>query len=141
MMQSKSNTRRKSHLRLVTPPAQNPVEKAMASYTAQPLAVRRGGDIFTALNATDDLYESLGIYERDTAILFHTGDVGANDIGVIETEDGTWLGTYRPAPGGYITFECDGETTRYRPGTARLVGRIIHVERRGKIFKRFRPIR
>lgn len=142
-MPKNDNTRRKPRprLRLVTPPAQAPVEKATASYAGQPPAGRQAGDAFMALDATDDLYESLGIYERDAAILFYTDDVRAGDIGVIETEEETRLGTYRPAPGGYFTFECDGETTRYRPGVARLVGRIVHVERRGKIFKRFRPIR
>jgi SOS-response transcriptional repressor LexA len=132
----KNSTKRK-HLKLVAP-RPHPTEDTVEVF--YPAGFHAGDDTFS-MTAADNAHAHAGLYEGDTAVCYATLDVTADDIAVIEINGECWLGKYRPAPGGYFSFEEDGETKRFKPGTALLLGRVCHFERRGEIVRRLRPIR
>lgn len=125
-------------MKLVAPREPEPFEGTLAAF--RPDGHRRGDATF-AMTAVDNAHAHAGLYEGDTAVCYETQDVTAEDIAVVEIKGENWLGRYRPAPGGYFTFEQGDEVQRFRPGTALLVGRVCHYERRGEIIRRLRPIR
>jgi hypothetical protein len=90
--------------------------------------------------------------EGDHAITYVADDILAGDLVAFEAADGKLVRRYRPAPGGYMTFEtvCDQSeplpygwqhVATYKPGEVKIVGRVVHVERKGAIVLRLRPIR
>jgi hypothetical protein len=139
-MPRQNNTKRK-HLKVVPPPKPKRNGWCGHMFVTLPEGYRDGDDCFTVTAAGDE-HERL--YAGDTGVVYTTQDVTPTDLAAIEVggaDAECWLGIYRPAPGGYITLEMDGETERFKPGTARLLGRVVHVERRGEIVRKLRPIR
>jgi len=63
----------------------------------------------------DNTHAPEGLYEGDVAVIYSTADVTPDHLAVIREGEGLWFGKYHPAPGGYFTFERDGEVTRYIP--------------------------
>ena len=65
----------------------------------------------------------------------------SGELAVLETQDETAVGIYRPAPGGYVTLENDDEgepqTRRFKPSDVMLVSRVMHIEMRGAVVARF----
>lgn len=137
-MRSKHTTKHKSRLRLVTPRKPRPDPDRIDALAP---AGYRQGDQTIALTPVDNAFAWAGLYEGDTAVMYGTSDVTPEDLAAIEIDGHVWLGRYRPAPGGYFTVEADGETERFKPGEALLLGRVCHFERRGEIVRTFRPIR
>ena len=137
-MPRKNTTQRKPRLRLVTPAAPPPASDTMDCFVP---AGYREGDITLAMVVSDNTFSHVGLYEGDVALLLKTQDVTPDDVAAVEIDGETWLGKYRPAPGGYFTFEQDGDVDRFKPGTALLVGRVCHYERKGEIIRKFRPVR
>jgi hypothetical protein len=118
-MPRKNTTQRKPHLRLVTskpqPESDRPEVRTPEGW--------RPSDDTAAAPFSDNTHAPEGLYEGDVAVIFYTEDVTPDELAVIREGEGLWFGKYRPAPGGYFTFERDGEVTRYRPGAASLAGR------------------
>jgi hypothetical protein len=101
----------------------------------------RVSDRWSVAVVVSDAHAAIGVHEGDLAVIYHTTDVRPDDLAVVRMGKELWLGTYRTAPGGYCTLNYDGQVTRYKPGSARLMGRVCHVERRGEVVLEFRPIR
>ena len=93
------------------------------------------------MRVDNDANDFAGIYAGDTAVMYGTADVRPDDLAAVEIDGRVWLGHYRSAPGGYFTLERDGDVQRFKPGAALLLGRVVHVERRGEVIRRFRSIR
>ena len=130
--------KRRPRLRLVTPP--KPKAEGARGLTVRTPAGFCEGDEITSVEFCDHTHAP-EFYAGDIAVLYHTADVLPDDLAAVEIDGGAWFGVYRPAPGGWLTFERRGGVRRYRPGEARLLGRIVHVERDGEITRRLRRIR
>lgn len=130
--------RRVPRLRLVTPPRPEPADEWLDTFIP---AGFEDGDEITVLCAETDEAAHFGIYAGDAAVYFHTRDVTPDDLAIVRIDGWSCVGRYRPAPGGYFTFDVGDGARRFRPGAAELVGRVCHVERRGEIIRRLRPIR
>src|SRR4051812_37321372 len=114
---------RKPRLRLVAAATVQPESDRMEVRTPEGW---RPSDKTIAAPFSDNTFAPEGLYEGDVAVIYSTADVTPDDLAVIREGEGLWFGKYRRAPGGYFTFERDGEVTRYKPGTASLAGRVCH---------------
>jgi hypothetical protein len=116
----------RSRLSLVVPK----VEAARTSIKR--LAGQRPGDELTAMILGNDALHRLGIYADDRAICLHTGEAQNGDLVWLEDDaGGNLVGLLRHAPGGYVRLERDGDTYTFKPGTARVMGRVVAVWRDG----------
>lgn len=138
-MPRKDSTKRKPRLRLVTPPEPDTDGREWRD-TFLPEGFREGDEIRALCPETDAL-SRFGLYAGDAAVIFEARDVRPDDLAAVRIDGGLYVGRYRPAPGDYMTFDDGGDVSRFKPGAAELVGRVVHVERRGEIIRRLRPIR
>ncbi len=90
----------------------------------------RDGDKLLAITLCSNSLNYLEMYKGDHAISLHTDDVRNGDLGWLVDKTGEGLlGIFRYAPGGYIRLERDDYTLTFKPGTARVMGRVVAVWR------------
>ncbi len=124
---SRVKRKTRSRLSLVVPQ----VEAARTSIKRP--AGHRPGDELTAVILGNDVLHRLGIYAGDRAICLHTGEAQNGDLVWLADDAGVNLvGLLRHAPGGYVRLERDGNTDTFKPGTARVMGRVVGVLRNGQ---------
>jgi hypothetical protein len=93
-----------------------------------------------------DAYESLDIRERDVLVTWGDAPLSNNDLATVDACGETYIGRYRHAPGGYVKLdEGDGDEVYeggyhiFKPSEIQGVARVMHIERRGKIVRKFPP--
>src|SRR5688500_17233706 len=98
-MRSNGNTKRKRLTLVESRPA-----PASEGFDVRTPAGYRAGDKTLAMRAEDDAMAYAGLYKGDMAVIYGTSDVTPDDLAALMVAGETWLGTFRPAPGGYFTF-------------------------------------
>ena len=139
-MQQKHN-RKRTHLKAVAAP--KPQEKTYAPIW--PAGVPHDTDSLEAVTASDD-YLGLGVYEGDILIAWGDAPLSNCDLAILRTRTRTRtrttleVGRYHAAPGGYVRLELneeDGEHYIFKPSDIEYAARVMHIERKGKIVRRF----
>lgn len=89
------------------------------------------------LIANDESLSGIGVKSKDRAVVFITTDIQSGDLIEVETPDGLFIRRYNFTPGLEIRLEplCDEyEPLIYRIEDVKIIGRVIHFERDGKII-------
>jgi hypothetical protein len=134
-MRKKNNTKR-PHLKAVTANAP-PVEREELTVVHIPQGVR-DTETLAANTVTSD-YPELGIFEGDILVTLEDAQLRNYDLATVATTTGeTHLGHYHSCPGGYVRLEEDAEEYYiFKPSDIQLIARVMHVERNGKVVKKY----
>jgi hypothetical protein len=96
-----------------------------------------------AVDVTSD-YRRLGVYEGDVLVMWADAPLDNYDLAIIDARGETHIGRYHSAPGGYVRLEGGDEGEEYgevyhvfKPSDIQAAARVMHVERRGKIVRKF----
>jgi hypothetical protein len=110
----------------------------------RPEGVPAGAKLW-AVDVTSD-YRELGVYEGDLLVTWVDGPLRNYDLATVEARGEMHIGRYHSAPGGYVRLEGGDEGEEYeevyhvfRPSDIQAAARVMHIERRGKIVRKFPP--
>jgi hypothetical protein len=133
---------RKPHLRLVTSPAPRPtVEDEGAVIVTIPEGLPPGAVVQPWTMDTEEDYPALRIYRGDMLVAWRDAPVSNYDLVFVRAREEDCFGHYHTAPGGRIKVDDGKGYCTFKPSDILRVDRVMHVERRGVIVRRFRPIR
>jgi hypothetical protein len=140
-MTAKNTNRKRSHLKVVPTKATHEREGTFKAHI--PEGVPADTKTLCAIDVMDE-YESLGIRERDVLVAWGDAPLGNYDPVVVDACGETYIGRYHPAPGGYVRLEegdggeeYEGGYHIFKPSEIQGVARVMHIERRGKVVKKF----
>lgn len=131
----KNRTTCQPRLRLIAPtPTTTPAERTGEHFFPEEAP---DGAEFLVVNATTP-QESFGAREGDDCVVWIGAPLTNYDFAYVFDGVEHMLGRYHTGPAGYIRLERTAEVVEiFAPREAKRTGRVMHVERDGRIVKRF----
>ena|ERR1051326_1121137 len=83
-------------------------------------------------------YRGLGVWEGDILVTWVEAPLTNFDLAVVEVGEEAYVGRYHTGPGGYVRLEeGDDGAQVFKPSEVRTAARVMHVERKGVVVRKF----
>jgi len=126
--------RKQKPLQLAPPPKPTP-RTVEIEY---PPGVPIGDENVLGVRIHDNNDAGRGVRAGDLCVVWWQAAPSNGDFAAVKSATGNfYVGTFRHAPGGYVTLTQGEVTTTFKPGEHVKTGRVLHAERDGKVVERF----